>query len=370
MVEKTIETYDVGSMPFAGDFERFALGASFLGTGTPGDLARDFERRIVESFIDKLQAGIDVPNYPQFRDMNKMIFEIIEGVEKTTGAYIETEVLSVRTSKGDIPEVLALRNNSKEICEKNKRKFKAKICITGPYTLSSFFAYKDPQIFRRLGEVLERIVEGNMFDDKYGSVGILVVDEPVFGLIDDPHMDAGSAGRENLLRAWEGICHRARQKRVETCIHLHSTTDELFWQVDSLRIIESHVGDPLYSNERTKRLLESYDKLLKASICITIFDTLIEKHMLSGLKGVRHGDQTREIGEVWRQIQEGKVRPEIFVESAQTMRKRLKQIIQRFGSERVSYAGSECGLRSFPTYECAIECLRRISKAVKTSNLP
>jgi len=370
VVGKAIETYDVGSMPFPGDFERFALGASHLDAKPPNDLARDFERRIVESFIDKLQVGIDVPNYPQFRDMNRMFLEIMEGVEKTTGGYVETGILSVRSGNTDIPEVLAISNNSREIYKRNMGKFRVKICITGPYTLSSFFAYRDPQIYRRLGELLEKIVEGNIFDNKYGSVSILVVDEPVFGMFDDPNMDVGSMGRENLLRAWEGICHKACQKKVGTCIHLHSTTDELFWQVDSLRIVESHVDDPLYSDKRTKRLLESSGKLLKASISITIFDTLIEKLLLSRIGRTRDSDETGEIGEVWRQIQGGKLRPEMFVESIGTMRKRLKQIIQRFGSERVPYAGSECGLRSFPTYECAIECLRRVSKAIKTVNPP
>jgi len=47
------------------------------------------------------------------------------------------------------------------------------------------------------------------------------------------------------------------------------------------------------------------------------------------------------------------------------LRSRLREVVDRFGPERVPYAGPECGLRSFPTYDCAMECLRRASAALK-----
>lgn len=364
-----IETYDVGSMPFIGNFEKFSEGAIRLvyqsGRGASGDSVEYFERKIVESFIDKLDAGIDVPNYPQFRDMNKMFFEMMSGIEKRKEGYFEAGVLSLRGGKADIPEVLAIRRSSKEICERSGGAFRLKICITGPYTLSSLFAYRDPQIYGRLSDVLLKIVEGNIFDDGYGGVTILAVDEPVFGLIDDPMIDVGSGGRKNLMHAWENICHKAVEKGVETCLHLHSTADELFWGVDSLRIVESHVGDALYSTDRTKKLLESNDKFLKASVCVSDFDKLIRKRVLSSPRETRKGDVAQRIGEVWREIDRGKVSPDIFLESAESMEEKLREMIRRFGSERVPYAGPECGLRGFPTYECAVECLRRVSKATK-----
>jgi hypothetical protein len=148
-------------------------------------------------------------------------------------------------------------------------------------------------------------------------------------------------------------------------LHLHSTADELFWKVDFLRIVESHVGDALYSTDRTKKLLESNDKFLKASLCVSDFDKLIEKHVLSSPRETRKREATQRIGEVWREIHRGKMSPEIFLESAESMEENLQEIIRRFGSERVLYAGPECGLRGFPTYRCAVECLRRVSKATK-----
>jgi len=369
-----IETYDVGSMPFFGDFKKFSEGsakfASYLldiyGNRSESSAAY-FERKVVDAFIEKLRAGIDIPNYPQFRDMTRMFLEMMDGVEKIGGSYIETKLLSPKTGKLDIPEVLALKRNSKNIYEIFHSTFRVKICITGPYTLSSLFAYKDTELYSRIGDFLAETVKENIFNNKYGKVGLLALDEPTFGLIDDPKMDVGSTGRENLLHAWEKIFHKAQEKGVRTCLHLHSTTDELFWEVDSLKIIESHVNDSLYSSNKTKELLELKDKFLKASISYSNFDVLIRKKILYDSAG-KTGDITQVIGNVWRKIHSNKINPTVFLENVELMKRRLLKIIDMFGLERIPYAGPECGLRGFPTSRSAIECLKRVSETVKIVN--
>jgi len=367
-MDDMVETYDVGSMPFDGDFKKFSEGATQLVSHSINENLSDsvkyFERMIVERFLDKLEAEIDTPNYPQFRDMSKMFLSMIDGIEKLDGGYVEIEKPSLKGGKPEIPEVSAIRMNSREIYERNNCSFKIKVCITGPYTLASLFAYRDPQIYSRLGGVLSKIVEGNIFDNKYGRVEMVAIDEPLFGLVDDSTIDVGSEGRETLLRAWEKIFHEALRRDVQTCIHLHSTTDELFWDVESLRVIETHVDDPLYSSRRTKELIESRDKLLKASVCISNFDELIKRKLFSNSKR-EDVEVTQRIGDVWKKINSGKADPNMFLEDINTMRRRLTEAINRFGSERVVYAGPECGLRSFPTYECAVECLKRVSKTAK-----
>ncbi len=55
--------------------------------------------------------------------------------------------------------------------------------------------------------------------------------------------------------------------------------------------------------------------------------------------------------------------PFSFLESTQVMQTRLRKVIDLVGRERVAYAGPECGLRSFPTYESGLELLRRTSQA-------
>lgn len=361
-----IQSYDVGSLPLTGDEKKFSEGATCYAS-SPDDSTRYFETMVIKAFIDKAQASISVPNFPQFRGMNEMFLDMISGVEKTKGGYMETGVLFIREEKSRIPEVEAIKKCSTEIYERIGRPFQLKVCVTGPYTLSSLFLYKDSKMFNRLADVISRIVEKSMFSTKHGSVRLICLDEPVFGLLDDPLMDRGSEGRENLRKAWENIFQKANSRGIQTCMHLHNTTDELFWDVKPLNVVESHVDDPLYHIRETKQLLESTDKFLKASICTVDFDKLIKRSSIMGSKQeMSEPAINQRIADTWKEIAAGKLDPETFLEDTNLMKQRLTETVDRFGVERVPYAGPECGLRGFPTYECALECLRRVSSAVKS----
>jgi methionine synthase II (cobalamin-independent) len=72
------------------------------------------------------------------------------------------------------------------------------------------------------------------------------------------------------------------------------------------------------------------------------------------------------IAEAWTNIKSQKTDPEIFLEGIDLMKKRLVEVVGRFDVERVPYAGPECGLKGFPTYQCALKYLRRVSNAIKS----
>ncbi len=362
-----VKSCDVGSLPFAGDVNKFLEGANCFGSLTEDLRAQYFEGKIVEGFLHKMEAGILVPNYPQFRDMSNMFLSMIDGVEKVKGGYMEAGLLSLQNRKATLPEVEAIRKHSREFYEKFGSSFKVRISITGPYTLASQFLYKDKRVFSRLGSVLAHIVESNVFSNKYGSVSLVALDEPVFGLVDDPLMDRGSDTRENLHKAWELILEKASLKNVKTCLHIHNTRDELFWGIKSLDIIETHMNDPIYEAKRTKQLLESTDKFLNASITTTDFDQLIRNYLIAtSQQKMSETTINDKIGETWKNIKEGKVNPALFLENTDSMRRRLIRLVENFGANRISYSTPECGLRGFPTYECALECLRRVADATRT----
>jgi 5-methyltetrahydropteroyltriglutamate--homocysteine methyltransferase len=362
-----VRSCDVGSFPFVGDSRKFVEGASRFSLSSADESARFFEEKVLEGLVDKLGVGIDVPNYPQFRDMNEMFLSMMDGVERIKGGYLETKIPSVKADNSSIPEVMVIEKNSQMIQERKGAAFEIRICVTGPYTLSSFFPYKREDIFIRLGNVISHIVENSIFNDKHGRVGLVSVDEPVFGLQDDALIDFGSEGREKLRRAWESIFHKIKSKNAQTLIHLHSTVDELFWDIDSLEIIESHVDDPIHQRKNTKEKLESRDKFLKASVAVNDFDALIKKRVVADSpEKLAESDLNERIADAWTDIKHGRINPESFLESVELMKSRLVKVVDRFGAERVLYAGPECGLKGYPTYETALECLRRVSSAVES----
>jgi 5-methyltetrahydropteroyltriglutamate--homocysteine methyltransferase len=297
--------------------------------------------------------------------MNLMFLEMMEGIERGEKGYRRVKRISLKTEAA-IPEVEALRRNASKLRQKaGEGRIGIKVCVTGPYTLSKSFEHGDALLFTELGDSLAEILLKAVFKGRDAEVVLVAVDEPVLGFLSDPLLDFGSEGREALLKAWEGVCHAATSRGVEMAFHLHDTSDDLFWSVDNLKIVESHVDDPLYSSEKTRRMLEERDKFLKASICVTEFDKLIMQSLQAEKPAVEGGSSEEKLAQVWRAIQHGEVDPRGFLESSELMSKRLAQIVDRFGEERIPYAGPECGLRSFPNYQCALECLTRVSKTIK-----
>jgi 5-methyltetrahydropteroyltriglutamate--homocysteine methyltransferase len=361
-----IKSCDVGSLPFSGNLEKYLEGATFYPSSPEHDSAKYFERKVLQAFLDKIGTGIQVPNFPQFRDMSEMFLSMMDGLEKVKGGYIETGAISLKAGEGDIMEVLAIKRNMEEISGIVGHTLALRICVTGPYTLSTFFPYKTDEIFPKLSNALSKIVEKNVFKEKHAEVVLFSLDEPIFGLVDDPMVDIGAKGRENLRKAWENIFHQAKAKNAQTCLHLHSTSNELFWETKHLDIIESHVEDPIYKLETVRKRLETEDKFLKASICTSDFDQLIKEKITAQTKNkLSQATLNEKISEAWKTIQRGNVDPKIFLEDIEAMKKRLSTIVERFTPERIPYVGPECGLRGFPTYDSALECLRRVAKTVK-----
>ena len=361
-----IKSCDVGSLPFSGNFAKFLDEASQFGSSCSDDASSYFRSKVVTSFLDKAQAGISIPYYPQFRDMNYMFLELIDGLEKLKKGYVESKDMSLKVTGKSVPEVKVIKEKSKEISEVLGHSFEFGVCVTGPYTLSSHFAVRDSGLFLRLGRVISQLVENTVFNEKYAKVSMISVDEPVFGLVNDPLIDPGCEGRENLRKAWELIMRvdKANSDSAHTCMHLHSTADKLFWEVESLDVVESEMDNFLYRSKETKKLLEAYDKFLKANVCTTNFDELIREKTSASHQ--QNADINEKIKENWKKILSGELNATIFLEDIALIRKRILDIANRYGPERVPYASPECGLKGYPTYECALECLTRVALATRT----
>ena len=358
---------DVGSVPLNGELDRLGVGANYYesllpllyGPGSPPHIAAQyFEDQIVAGVAKKLSAGISVPAYPQLRDMNEMFLRRIDGIRREEHGWVATDALRITPDKLKIPEVYAVLRNGSKIQDLKRGPLQLRVCLTGPYTLASFFAKRSADLLGSFGDILSRVAAANTSSTKHVKIRILSIDEPVLGFLSDSLLDQGSQGREVLISAWENICREAKARGVEPLIHLHNTSLDLFWEVESLTHIESHVDDPLYRSKQARKQCEVADKFIKASIAVTDFESLIRQKI--GATSKRAGLDTAElVAETWNKIRKKSVNPVRFLETQTAMEKRLRAVVRLFGKERVRLAGPECGLGSFPTSDCAIECLRR-----------
>jgi methionine synthase II (cobalamin-independent) len=86
-----IASTDVGSLPprvdsssLVSGARRFQSQSHWLRHDSAVEQVKVFEDEVKTAFGEKLKQGLDVPTYPQFRDMNEMFLEMIRGVEKTS----------------------------------------------------------------------------------------------------------------------------------------------------------------------------------------------------------------------------------------------------------------------------------------------
>jgi len=346
-----VKTTDVGSLPPLEPREKLDRAASayvsVVGYLTESSLAKLFEKVVLKSLEDKVKAGVEAPNYPQLRDMNEMFMRQVSGVRRARGGY-EVEG-RLRALSPKVPELEVLRRNLSVLRELGVSELRA--CVTGPYTLSTLFKTRTPDLIAQLGEVVTKFTEASVFNLRGARVTLVFVDEPVLGFLDDPLLDPESVGREALLKAWEQVCHKASSLGAEAGFHLHTTANPLFWEVEHLKIIQSHVGDPIY--ERKEPKLEEHDKLIAASVCRTDLDALIAEKVGEG-----------RLGEVWASIRSGGSSGVEYLEGLELMARRARRALELYGS-RVACSCPECGLGSFPSYSLALECLRRASEAAK-----
>lgn len=372
---QTLLSCDVGSIPFVGDIGLLSLGAETYGSPlSSGDGAESeseatqyFEAQIVKGIISKANAGISVPAYPQYRDMNESFLQSIEGVKRDQHEWVVTGPITARPDKLKIPEIQAILHNARSIRDVIGHRLELRVCLTGPYTLASLFRSKDTHILTSFGEILSRFAAENTWSSKDVRVRILSIDEPTLGFLNDSSLDYGSQGREALRQAWEKICREAKTHGAEALIHLHNTSIDLFWEVESLTHIESHVNDVLYQSKGTRESCEETDKFVRASIAVTDFDSLIRQEIQRELGSTVAGVGER-VAKTWASIRKGLVDPAFFLETESAMIKRLQMIVGLMGEERVKLAGPECGLRSFPTTECAMEYLSRAATVASNSN--
>src|SRR5208337_619291 len=112
---------DVGSFPLpdyvnSGVFEdayRAARKAIIDGKRLDGDefLLNNFSRIVMGSLAKKVEAGLDVVNYPQHYDMRKQVADAVRE-SMNEGTYLVSQERVV------LPEVRVISDGAKELCEK------------------------------------------------------------------------------------------------------------------------------------------------------------------------------------------------------------------------------------------------------------
>jgi 5-methyltetrahydropteroyltriglutamate--homocysteine methyltransferase len=309
------------------------VGSFPLPKGTrPDNLPQDLYLALVrDAFSQKIAAGVEVPTYPQFRDMIRMFMNLIERPELTENPYL------IKKEKAEILELWAI-----------PQKQSIRVCVTGPIELyiSSFGATNYTDILYNLAKSVARFLERSM---ELNNVAVASLDEPSLGISSNVIFD-----QEDLLKALEIASEPCKKRKIDCEIHLHSPLyAESVARVPGINIvgIES-AAHPDYLRLIDRRLLSDTDTYLRAGIART--DIL---SMAAGINDRLHMNIWDNPAMMEREIME--------MESVQKIEGRLEYAHSMFG-DRLLAVGPDCGLGSWPSQAMASRLLSNCAAALRS----
>jgi 5-methyltetrahydropteroyltriglutamate--homocysteine methyltransferase len=308
---------DIGSYPLPKGIKRDGLsGEPYL------DLVRDV-------LAQKISAGVEVPTYPQFRDMISMFMDPIENPELAESPYI------IKKENAEILELQAVAPGKP-----------VRVCVTGPVELyiSVFGATNYSDILFNLAESVARFLENAK---EQGKMAVASLDEPSLGISSNIVF-----GEDEILRALEIASEPCRGMDCE--VHLHSPLyAEPCARVPGISIvgIES-AAHPDFLKLVDKKVLEETDTYLRAGIART--DILAMSARRNEQLGINLWDDPSRL--------EGEI---LGMESSQVIEKRLETVYSLFG-ERLRAVGPDCGLGSWPSQSMAYKLLSNCAVAIKS----
>jgi 5-methyltetrahydropteroyltriglutamate--homocysteine methyltransferase len=316
---------DIGSYPLPSAMTRQEIA-----------LDEDLLAIVRDVMLQKISAGVEVPTYPQFRDMNRMFLDLIEDPEMCEAPYL------IRKDAAEIFELREMDALGKEM----DRRLALRVCVTGPVELylATFGATEYSDLLYSIAESVARFLEASM---KYKNFDVVIasIDEPSLGISPSILFE-----EDEILGALEVASCPCTD--IECEVHLHSPLfAEACCKVPGINIIGvESAANPDYLRLIDRSLLEETGSFLRVGIART--DILSMAAKLSDKMGIN----------LWTdpELLEREI---LGMESAEVMEQRLIQAYRLFG-DRIRCAGPDCGLGSWPSQEMARKLLVNCGKAI------
>ncbi len=300
----------------------------------------DVSEVVCDAMRQKIAAGVEIPAYPQFQDMNQQFLGIINDPSSAEAPFL------VKEDCADIIELQLLEPVAKEYFEENGARLRVRVCITGAIELylKQFGGTEYSDILELFARSVDRFVKRALDMKSSFDVALISIDEPSIGINPDIMFD-----NDEIVRALD---LSAKSASVDTQIHLHSPLHyNLACESDSINVVGvESAANPDYLELVEKADLEQYDTFLRVGVSRTdIFSMTAE---LNERYQINVWKETSRLDEIVTSM-----------ETSYVVAKRLKRAYERFG-DTIRYAGPDCGLGSWQYPELAQKLLANTSSGI------
>jgi methionine synthase II (cobalamin-independent) len=348
-----IQLLDVGSFPLDADMLRYVKGARMIESDPKSEYkdAFYFIAKHNEAFRLKAEAmGPDasVTSFAQCRGMISQylepLFMEVAGEEdleseklvtKSNAQRVAAEIAMGQISLDNFPtrvaEVIALERGAEDLSQGlGVDAVSYKACITGPLELTlnlqrlaGFPRGYDEKLMEFFTELVEKYVRGALVSSPHLRPEVITMDDPSFGLegLGDFFTDTKRDDSLNhMISCWNRIYANV-PRDVYRGLHLHTSPYEHLFAAD-WNLLEAHVDVYVDSDW----LIDS-NKFVRAAIMRTDGPSFSSDVDLKA---------------AWEEIKKGNFSN--YLQAPAEMKRYLDKTLKLYGSDKVPFAGPECGL--------------------------
>ncbi len=194
---------------------------------TPEGLTREWVKAAAESraedeklfsmvrkaFQRKIDVGVDVPTYPQFRDMIGQFLDIIRDEKNCYEPYV------VKEENAKILELEIIDEVAKHYREKTGETLEVRVCVAGPTDLylQAFGTTAFADAYHIMALDIENFIKQAFKAAKNFKIRVIALDEPSLGMNDRIQFSDS-----DIISALTLASTHARKQGVDVEIHLHS----------------------------------------------------------------------------------------------------------------------------------------------------
>ncbi|TXT66253.1 MAG: putative 5-methyltetrahydropteroyltriglutamate--homocysteine methyltransferase [Promethearchaeota archaeon] len=289
---------------------------------------------IYSSFRKKLNAGVEVINYPQHMNMYDQFLKPLEEYKKTLG-LIEKE-------KAIIPEINYIEKFAKENYEKTQEPLDIKICVSGPIELyikrHSFTIYEDMAL--NYAKSINHFIKNSLRSNKCIKTSTISIDEPSFGYVDLVNVED-----DTLIRIFDKCLENID---CVSQIHLHTLNrSNVPLQTENIDVLTCEYASD-HSNLIPKNLLDEYDKYIRVGITRTDINGIMAEKLD---RGVSHDELKTYNGLL------------SLIDSEEQIEENLKVALNHY-KDRLRFIGPDCGLSGWTPPQLAFELLSRTARVI------
>ena len=299
-----------------------------------------------EAFRRKIDVGVHVPTYPQFRDMIGQFLDIVKDDKNCYEPYV------LKEENAKILELEIIDEVAKRYKEKTGKTLEVRVCIAGPTDmyLQAFGATAFADAYHILALDIEKFIKQAFKTAKNFKIKVIALDEISLGL--NNRIQFSDA---DIISALTVASTYARQQGADMEIHLYSPLKYKLVCETPINVIGfEYAATPSYLDLVDRKLLEDSDTYIGVGVSRTDIFSLV--NIVNEKYGVNAWKEKEYMQKVVTEL-----------ETPDVIKKRLKTAYSTLG-DRIKYASPDCGLAFWPDQELAFKLLENTSKGINEFN--